>query len=268
MGSGNGVGLADVMAVYDGPEGALWELIMGAQIHIGGFKSSMDLAEKAGIAEGTKGVDLCCCNGAGMRFLVRYRGVAGMTGVDATKTVVESGRARSEAEGSGDKIRFVQADVCESGLADASADFVWAEDAWCYVVDKPKLVAEASRIVKPGGLIAYTDWVEGPKGLSDDEAKRLFAFMKFPNIQSIVGYKTLLERSGCEIVHAADTGRFAPYIDLYLQMVDMQLTSDVLRIIDYNMEMLQGIAGEMVFMQTLAHDRKIAQGLFVAKKNG
>ena len=268
MGSGNGVGLADVRAVYDGPEGELWELIMGHQIHIGGFKSSMDLAEKAGIAEGTKGVDLCCCNGAGMRFLVRFRGVAGMTGVDATETVVETGRARCEAEGSADKIEFVQADVTESGLANASADFVWGEDAWCYVLDKKKLIAEAARIAKPGGLIAFTDWVEGPKGLSDEESERFRAFMKFPNIQSIVGYKTLLERSGCEIVHAADTERFAPYVDLYLQMVDMQLTSDVLKIIGYNMDMMQAIAGEMVFMQGLAHDGKIAQGLFVAKKAG
>ncbi|MHC4247509.1 MAG: class I SAM-dependent methyltransferase [Planctomycetota bacterium] len=268
MGSGNGIGLADVQAVYDGPEGDLWELIMGRQIHIGGFKSSMDLAEKAGIGEGTKGVDLCCCNGAGMRFLVRFRGVAGMTGVDATKTVVERGRARSEAEGSAGRIEFVQADVTESGLPDASADFVWGEDAWCYVVDKPKLVAEAARIAKPGGLVAFTDWVEGPAGLSGEEAERFLKFMKFPNVQSLGGYPDLLKANGCEVVHAVDTGRFAPYVDLYLQMVDMQLTSDVLRIIGYNMEMMQAIAGEMVFMQGLAHDGKIAQGLFVAKKPG
>ena len=41
--------LADVQAVYAGPEGDLWELIMGEQIHIGGFVSSTDLAEKAQI---------------------------------------------------------------------------------------------------------------------------------------------------------------------------------------------------------------------------
>ena len=46
------IGLADVQAVYSGPEGDLWELIMGEQIHIGGFASSMDLAERAGIAAG------------------------------------------------------------------------------------------------------------------------------------------------------------------------------------------------------------------------
>jgi hypothetical protein len=34
------IGLPDVQAVYRGPEGALWELVMGQQIHIGGFQSS------------------------------------------------------------------------------------------------------------------------------------------------------------------------------------------------------------------------------------
>ena len=39
--------LSDVQAVYSGPEGRLWELLMGEQIHIGGFQSSMDLAQRA-----------------------------------------------------------------------------------------------------------------------------------------------------------------------------------------------------------------------------
>ena len=80
--------LNDVQSVYSGPEGRLWELLMGEQIHIGGFLSSMDLADSAGIDRGQCGVDLCCASGAGMRFLVRFRGVAQMTGVDATPTMV------------------------------------------------------------------------------------------------------------------------------------------------------------------------------------
>ena len=59
-----GIGLSNVQQVYGGAEGDLWELIMGQQIHIGGFASSMDLAEKAGLREGLRGVDLCCCSGA------------------------------------------------------------------------------------------------------------------------------------------------------------------------------------------------------------
>lgn len=39
--------LQDVQGVYSGAEGNLWELIMGEQIHVGGFKSSMELATNA-----------------------------------------------------------------------------------------------------------------------------------------------------------------------------------------------------------------------------
>jgi ubiquinone/menaquinone biosynthesis C-methylase UbiE len=265
MKSKSGIGLREVQAVYGGPEGDLWELVMGQQIHIGGFQSSMDLAEKAGIGAGSSGVDLCCCNGAGMRFLVRFRGVARMTGVDATPTVVERGRQRSKAEGLDGKIRFVLADVTQSGLPDACADFVWGEDAWCYVVDKARLIAEAARIVKPGGTIAFTDWVEG-KPMTDAEADRFLTFMKFPNMQDVKGYSDLLKSSGCEVRIAADTGRFAPCVDLYLNMLNMQLTYDALRTINFDMKLMGALGGEMQFTQGLARAGKVIQGLFVARK--
>lgn len=136
-----GIGLSNVQEVYSGPEGDLWELIMGEQIHIGGFQSSMRLAEKAGIGAGMKGIDLCCCNGGGMRFLVRFRNVVSMHGVDATETVVKRGRERCEAAGLSARIKFALADVCDSGLPDGDADFVWGEDSWCYVMDKAKLIS-------------------------------------------------------------------------------------------------------------------------------
>ena len=260
------VGLKDVTAVYNGQEGDLWELLMGQQIHIGGFKSSMDLAERAGIGAGHHGVDLCCCNGAGMRCLVRFRNVASMTGVDATETVVDRGRKRCDEEGLGDRIRLVLADVCNSGLPAASADFVWGEDAWCYVTDKAKLIAEAARLLKPGGTIAFTDWIEGPAGLSDAEAERFLGFMKFANVQDIPGYSRLLKENGCTVVEAEDTGRFPSYVDLYLSMVDMQLTYDAMRIIGFNTDVMNAIAGEFAFLRELAHAGKIAQGRFIARR--
>jgi SAM-dependent methyltransferase len=260
------IGLSNVQDVYSGPEGDLWELIMGQQIHIGGFPSSMDLAERAGVGSGMHGVDLCCCNGAGMRFLVRFRDVDRMEGVDATQKVVDLGRKRCEEEGLSDRITLTLGDVCDSGLSDDSFDFVWGEDAWCYVVDKPKLVAEAARLAKPGGVIAFTDWVEGPAGLSETEAERFLRFMKFPNVQDIGGYSGLLSGAGCEVDIAEDTGRFPQYIDLYLNMLNMQLTYDALRIIGFDMALMEAMGGEMNFMRELAHAGKIAQAIFVARK--
>lgn len=260
------IGLRDVQAVYSGPEGRLWELIMGEQIHIGGFQSSMDLAEKARIGPGMSGVDLCCCTGAGMRFLVRFRQVAAMHGVDATEAMVELGRRRCQQAGLSDRITFILADVCDSGIPTAGVDFAWGEDAWCYVADKKRLVAEAARLVRPGGMIAFTDWIEGPEALTAEEAKRFLKFMKFPNIEDLAGYTGLLSDQECEVLVAEDTGRFAPCVDLYLNMLDRQLTYDALRIIDFDATLMQNLAGEMQFTAQLAHAGKIVQGLFVARK--
>ena len=188
-----------------------------------------------------------------------------MVGVDASRTVVERGRNRCRDEGIGDQIQFELADVCDSGLPESETDFVWGEDAWCYVEDKPKLIAEAVRIVKPAGIIAFTDWVEGPAGLTDDEATRFLQFMKFPTLCSISDYRALLEDNGCEVREAENTERFAPYVDLYLSMIDMQLTYDALKILGFDQAALEAVAGEMVFLQSLAHAEKIAQGRFIAR---
>ncbi len=258
--------LAEVQAVYGGPEGKLWELLMGEQIHIGGLASSMELAQKAAISPGSKGVDFCCCTGAGMRFLVRFCGAAEMIGVDATAAVVELGKRRCQDEGFADNIKFVQADVCSSGLETGSADFIWGEDAWCYVEDKETMIAEACRIVRPGGTIAFTDWVLGDVPMTEAELQRTLAFMKFPNLQRRAGYAALLEQNGWLMTRLEDTGRFADHVELYLKMVRMQLTYDALKIIGFDQAMLSAIGEEMTAMHTLAREGKIIQGLFVAER--
>jgi SAM-dependent methyltransferase len=240
---------------------------MGEQIHIGGLSSSMELADRAKIAEGSTGVDLCCCNGAGMRFLVRFRGVAHMTGVDATERIVERGRKRTEEEGLAGQIEFVLADAVNTGLPDAGADFVWGEDAWCYVADKDRLIAEAVRLVRPGGTIAFTDWVTGPVAMTAEEAERYLRFMKFPNVLARADYRRLLENHGCEVVVGQDTGRFASHVDLYLDMLNKQLTYDALKLIGFDMDVMRGLGSEMTFVGQLAHEGKVEQARFVARRS-
>ncbi len=261
----DGVSLETVQTVYSGPERLLWELLMGEQIHIGGMQSSLALARASGVVSGTRGIDLCCCTGAGMRFLLRCLRVGHMTGVDATPAVVEIGRARCESAGVRDCVTFVLSDASSTGLEAASADFVWGEDAWCYVEDKEKLIYEAVRLVRPGGIVAFTDWITGPTPITDDEARRLLQFMKFPNMLSLLEYRTLFESAGATVLRAEDTGRFGPAMDLYLRAVSEQLAFDVLRILNFDQESFDAMAGEMAFLRELARDGKIIQGMFVAQ---
>jgi sarcosine/dimethylglycine N-methyltransferase len=260
----NDVSSADVQQVYNGPEAQLWELIMGEQIHAGGMASSMALAEVAGIKKGMKGLDLCCCLGAGMRLLTRSFGVE-MSGVDFSDTMIQEARRRTEAEGLSDVLSYKEGDVMNIPHENEEVDFVWGEDAWCYVLDKKKLIQEAHRVLKPGGTIAFTDWVEGSAGLSDEEAARINTFMKFPYMESVDGYRSVLEEAGFQIKEAVEI-EFEAYVNLYLTMLEQQLTSDALRILGWNMELFQGMGGEMHYMRDRVHEKKMGRGRFVAIK--
>jgi SAM-dependent methyltransferase len=239
---------------------------MGEQIHIGGMQSSLDLAARADIGAGSRGVDLCCASGAGMRFLLRFRQVAHMTGVDATPTMLALAQQRASAEGFAERTEFVEANGCATGLASGRFDFVWGEDAWCYVEDKLGLIAETARLLKPGGVVAFTDWMEGVMPMTAEEAQRCLAFMKFPNVLGLPEYRSLLEASGCVIEAALDTGRFPRYVPLYLDMIERQLTYDALKIIGFDQALATVLIGEMRFLQSLAEAGKIIQGLIVARK--
>jgi SAM-dependent methyltransferase len=260
------IGLAQVRAVYSGGEGRLWELLMGEQIHIGGMEATLDLARRAGLTPTQRGVDLCCCTGAGMRCLVRFLDIAHMHGIDATDAMVELGRQRCREEGLAHRIDFTLAEVTATGLPDASADFVWGEDAWCYVEDKAALIAQAVRLVRLGGVIAFTDWCEGPAGLSNEQALRFMTFMKFPSFATLDDYADLLTTNGCAVADAADTGRFPAYIDLYLDMVGKQLTYDALKCIGFDQRVLEQLGGELQFVRQLARERRIVQARFIARK--
>jgi len=97
-----------VAKCYSGPEQNVWELVMGKQIDIGAASSTLELAQRAHVGPGMKGVELNSNNGGGMRTLVRLAGVDSMIGVELTKSVVETGRKRTEEEGLSNKIKFIK----------------------------------------------------------------------------------------------------------------------------------------------------------------
>lgn len=165
-------GLKEVQSVYSGAEGVLWELIMGEQIHIGGFEQSMTLAHKSGIKAGEKVLDLCSALGAGLRFLAKNFHVEGF-GLDATEKMIEEAVKRTAAEGLDKNITYKTGDVTSIPWEEELFDVVWGEDAWCYVEDKGKLISESARVLKKGGRIAFSDWIEGSAGMTDDEAAQI-----------------------------------------------------------------------------------------------
>ena len=85
-------------------------------------------------------------------------------------------------------------------------------------------------------------------------------------MQDLDGYAALLAKHGCDVLAAEDTGRFAPCADLYLNMLNMQLSYDALRIIGFDAVLMEALGAELNFIAQLARAGKIIQGRFVARK--
>jgi hypothetical protein len=102
--------------------------------------------------------------------------------------------------------------------------------------------------------------------LSDTEAQRFLGMMTFANVEDIAGYVKLLSANGCDVRVAEDTGRFAPHFELYLNMIEMQLTYDVLRTVGFRTELLQTLVDGFRFLGDLARANKIVQARFIARR--
>ena len=126
--------------------------------------------------------------------------------------------------------------------------------------------SDLARLVRPGGAIAFTDWVEGPAGMTDAEAQRFLSMMTFANVEDISGYVRLLSDNACEVSVAEDTGRLPSFMELYLNMVDMQLTYDILKTLAFRNDLLQTFIEGFRFLAEMARADKIAQARFVARR--
>jgi SAM-dependent methyltransferase len=199
-----------------------------------------------------------------MRFLSKYREIESIVGVDISSAVVEKGRARCEEEGI-TNVEFRCEDACKSTILSDSADFVWGEDAWCYVPDKSLLIKEAVRIVRPGGTIAFTDWVDGVC-LADSEREFLYTGMRFPNLETRDGYSRLLEENGCEVVVEEDTGLFGRQVSLVAEMLDTQFRWDALRLTSFDEERVDLVVQALRIISEWGAAGKIEQARMVARK--
>jgi SAM-dependent methyltransferase len=91
-------------------------------------------------------VDLACGEGYGVAQLGRV--AKSVIGIDIDPVAVEHAQ---HAYGVGDR-RFVVGDMCRSGLAGRCADVVVCFEALEHVADGVRVVAEAHRLLRPGGL--------------------------------------------------------------------------------------------------------------------
>jgi sarcosine/dimethylglycine N-methyltransferase len=174
------------------------------QDHFGGLAAVDVLAEKAGIGRDSHVVDVCSGMGGPARYLAYHRGCR-VTGLDITTSRHEGAIRLTRMVKLDHRVDFHLGNALDMPFADATFDVVIGQEAFAHVPDKPRLIAECARVVKPGGAIAFTDILRR-SALAPEACERLQREMAFLALGSLEGYGRLLADNGCTVREPDDLG--------------------------------------------------------------
>jgi sarcosine/dimethylglycine N-methyltransferase len=205
--------LAGVARRRGGPDGPLapGDLFEFDQDHYGGLAAVEALAARARIAGSSRVLDVCAGLGGPARFLAARR-LCRVVGIE-----LNAGRAAGAARltrqvGLAGRVLSVRGDARWLPFADASFDACISQEAFLHVGDKPAILAGCHRVLRPGGRLAFTDWIAYPR-LAEGERERLREWMAATTLQTLDGYRALLGRAGFAWAESEDlTAEWAPLL--------------------------------------------------------
>lgn len=146
---------------------AFLEWIWGRDFMAPGGEGNVDkLVEGLDLA-GKRVLDIGCGIGGPAFVLARKYG-ARVTGIDLEPQLVERARHRAAELGLSRQVEFRTVTPGTFDFPDLSFDVIFTSGALTQTEDKPGIVAECFRVLKPGGILTCYDWLKGEAEVSDD----------------------------------------------------------------------------------------------------
>lgn len=140
----------------------------GEDIHIGLYETTDDIAAASrltvermaaklpALGADTRIIDLGAGYGGAARFLAERFGCA-VVCLNLSNVQNDTNRRLSAAQGLADRIRVEHGSFEAVDEPDAAFDVVWSQDAFLHSSRRETVLAEAWRLLKPGGHLIFTD---------------------------------------------------------------------------------------------------------------
>ena len=133
------------------------------EFHIRGRESTAELAEWVELQASHEVLDVGCGLGGTCRYLADSVGCS-VVGIDLTAEYCRVADMLSARVGLSDRTTFQQGSALAIPFDDARFDVVWTEHVQMNVADKTAFYGELTRVLKPGGHLAFHDVFAGDGG--------------------------------------------------------------------------------------------------------
>lgn len=133
------------------------------EFHIQGREATRGLARLAGLRSDEDVLDVGSGLGGPARTLAAELGCR-VVGVDLVDDYCRIATRLSELTGLAERTTFRRGDARELPFEDATFDAVFTQHVTMNVTNKPRLMAEARRVLRPGGRLAMHEVCAGPGG--------------------------------------------------------------------------------------------------------
>ncbi|GMV63941.1 MAG: hypothetical protein AMXMBFR74_31080 [Parvibaculum sp.] len=163
--------VAQAEAYYDSPDANSFYFTIwgGEDIHIGMYKDDNEPIVPAshrndetlasmleGVDKNTVVLDIGAGYGGAARHLARTRGCRVIC-VNISETQNRLNRELNRKVGLEDRIEVLYGDFEAIPVDDGSIDVVWSQDAILHSGNRPRVLDEVKRVLKPGGQFIFTD---------------------------------------------------------------------------------------------------------------
>ena len=137
------------------------------------FRENQKLAELGTIKSTDYVLDAGCGVGGSSIWLAKNIGCKA-TGITIVDSQVQKATQYAQKFSVSEKVNFLKADFIKMPFENNTFDIVWAINSVCYANPKTDFIAEAYRVLKPGGRLLLSDSFQGKEILTDSEKILLY----------------------------------------------------------------------------------------------
>jgi sarcosine/dimethylglycine N-methyltransferase len=210
--------ISDVVArtrdYYDGAANEIYKDIWGENIHMGLFtdpdedlptamaRSNEVMARGADLSPSHEVLEVGCGYGGLARFLAANYG-SQVLATNISDKELAWGRELTGEAGLGHRVSFEWADFHELPYRDGRFHVYWSQEAFLHAADKRRVLAEAHRVLRPGGRLVVSELLVR-HGTPEAERARIYERVGAPEMWDAADYDATLAELGFNVLVRAD----------------------------------------------------------------